>query len=130
MHPGVVATTIIEIQHIGGRVAQDPATDLLTINGGFYDVHRDRPLPRDCLRLATLANPFGQNPLSRHHGGCPAWTGQTRPLDYLSTAETKCVAATVQRCIRWGDEKGPRAGPFSFGGQPGCGWLASDLGER
>jgi DNA invertase Pin-like site-specific DNA recombinase len=35
MHPGVVATTILEIQHVGGHVAQDPATDLLTINGEF-----------------------------------------------------------------------------------------------
>jgi DNA invertase Pin-like site-specific DNA recombinase len=35
MHPGVVATTIFEIQHIGGHVKQDPATDLLTINGEF-----------------------------------------------------------------------------------------------
>jgi hypothetical protein len=29
----------------------------------------------------------------------------------VSTAETKCVAATVQRCIRWRDEKGPARGP-------------------
>jgi DNA invertase Pin-like site-specific DNA recombinase len=35
MHPGVVATTIVEIQQIGGHVEQDPATDLLTINGEF-----------------------------------------------------------------------------------------------
>jgi DNA invertase Pin-like site-specific DNA recombinase len=35
MHPGVVATTIVAIQHIGGLVEQDPATDLLTINGEF-----------------------------------------------------------------------------------------------
>ena len=35
MHPGVVATAIVEIQHIGGHVEQDPATDLLTINGEF-----------------------------------------------------------------------------------------------
>jgi hypothetical protein len=35
MHPGVVATTIFEIQHIGGHVEQDPATDLLTINDEF-----------------------------------------------------------------------------------------------
>ena len=35
MHPGLVATTIVEIQHIGGHVEQDPATDLLTINDEF-----------------------------------------------------------------------------------------------
>jgi hypothetical protein len=35
MHPGVVASTIAEIQAIGGEVRQDPNTDLLRINEEF-----------------------------------------------------------------------------------------------
>src|SRR5260370_10446824 len=35
MHPQVVASTIAGIEKAGGRVAQDPATDLLTINDEF-----------------------------------------------------------------------------------------------
>jgi DNA invertase Pin-like site-specific DNA recombinase len=35
MHPGVVADAVMGIQRAGGQVAQDPATDILTINGEF-----------------------------------------------------------------------------------------------
>ena len=35
MHPNVVADAISGIERAGGRVEQDPATDLLTINGEF-----------------------------------------------------------------------------------------------
>jgi hypothetical protein len=35
MHPAVVAATVAEIERIGGRVEQNPLTDLLTINGEF-----------------------------------------------------------------------------------------------
>jgi len=35
MHPQIVAETIAGIQKVGGSVVQDPATDLLTINGEF-----------------------------------------------------------------------------------------------
>jgi hypothetical protein len=35
MHPQVVADTIAGIESAGGRVQQDPTTDLLTINGEF-----------------------------------------------------------------------------------------------
>jgi hypothetical protein len=35
MHPGVVADTIAGIGRAGGQVTQDPATDILTINGEF-----------------------------------------------------------------------------------------------
>jgi hypothetical protein len=35
LHPRVVAATITEIECIGGRAEQDPATDLLTINDEF-----------------------------------------------------------------------------------------------
>jgi DNA invertase Pin-like site-specific DNA recombinase len=35
MHPQIVIDTIAEIQKAGGSVVQDPATDLLTINGEF-----------------------------------------------------------------------------------------------
>jgi DNA invertase Pin-like site-specific DNA recombinase len=35
MHPQVVANTIAGIENAGGRAQQDPATDLLTINGEF-----------------------------------------------------------------------------------------------
>ena len=37
--------------------------------------------------------------------------GRDRPGLLVSTAETKCVAATEQRCIRWRDDKGPARGP-------------------
>lgn len=35
MHPGVVASTIAGIEKAGGRVVQNAATELLTINGEF-----------------------------------------------------------------------------------------------
>ena len=35
MHAVAVAETIAEIERIGGAVARDPATDLLTVNGEF-----------------------------------------------------------------------------------------------
>ena len=35
MHPQIVADTIAGIKKAGGRVAQESATDLLTINGEF-----------------------------------------------------------------------------------------------
>ena len=35
MHPGVMADTIAGIERAGGQVKQDPATDILTINGEF-----------------------------------------------------------------------------------------------
>jgi DNA invertase Pin-like site-specific DNA recombinase len=35
MHPQIVTSTIAGIEKVGGRVAQDSATDLLTINGEF-----------------------------------------------------------------------------------------------
>jgi hypothetical protein len=35
MHPGIVADAVVGIQRAGGQVAQDPATDILTINGEF-----------------------------------------------------------------------------------------------
>ena len=35
MYPGVVAETVAGLEHVGGTVASDPATDLLTINGEF-----------------------------------------------------------------------------------------------
>lgn len=35
LHPGVVADTIDRIETIGGAVARDPATDLLTVNDEF-----------------------------------------------------------------------------------------------
>jgi hypothetical protein len=35
LHPGVVASTIAGIERAGGSVAQDPATDILAINGEF-----------------------------------------------------------------------------------------------
>ncbi len=35
MHPTVVTTTVAELERIGGRVARDPLTDLLSINGEF-----------------------------------------------------------------------------------------------
>jgi DNA invertase Pin-like site-specific DNA recombinase len=35
MHPEVVATTLASIEALGGTVACDPATDLLTVNGEF-----------------------------------------------------------------------------------------------
>lgn len=35
MYPEVIQSVLEGIEHIGGRVARDPATDLLTINGEF-----------------------------------------------------------------------------------------------
>lgn len=35
LHPGVVADTIAGIEQVGGRVTQDLATDILTVNGEF-----------------------------------------------------------------------------------------------
>src|SRR5262249_10092254 len=35
MHPQAVADTVSGIENAGGRVQQDPTTDLLTINGEF-----------------------------------------------------------------------------------------------
>jgi len=35
LHPGVVASTITGIGLAGGSVTQDPATDILTVNGEF-----------------------------------------------------------------------------------------------
>jgi hypothetical protein len=72
---------------------------------------------------------LGQGGPPRRRRGHPRAGGRRGDLPHVKGRD-KCVAATVQRCIRWRDEKGPRAGPFSLGGQPGCGWLASDLGER
>ena len=47
--------------------------------------------------------------------------------DEMSTAERKCIGVAEQRCIRWRDDEGPRAGPLSFGGQAGLrvGWRRS-----
>jgi hypothetical protein len=55
------------------------------------------------------------------------WLVEDLPLDRFtplqSTAETKCVAATVQRCIRWRDEKGPARGPSHLvGSRAAVGW--------
>lgn len=35
LHPGVIADTIARIQAVGGAVARDPSTDLLTVNDEF-----------------------------------------------------------------------------------------------
>jgi DNA invertase Pin-like site-specific DNA recombinase len=53
MHPQIVTGTIAGIEHAGGWVAQNPATDLLTINGEFTAsivVVRCRTTPAGSLR--------------------------------------------------------------------------------
>lgn len=53
MHPGVVAGTIAGIEKAGGKVAQNSATDLLTINGEFTAsivIVRCRETPAGSLR--------------------------------------------------------------------------------
>ena len=58
LHPEIVADTIAGIEQVGGTVEQDPATDLLTVNGEFYALGCDRPLPGDAARRAPLALRF------------------------------------------------------------------------
>ena len=53
MHPQVVADTIAGIERAGGAVVQDPATDLLTVNGEFTAsvvIVRCRQTPAGSLR--------------------------------------------------------------------------------
>jgi hypothetical protein len=53
MHPQIVTGAITGIEQAGGWVKQDPATDLLTVNGEFTAsivVVRCRPTPAGSLR--------------------------------------------------------------------------------
>jgi DNA invertase Pin-like site-specific DNA recombinase len=53
MHPKIVSSTIAGVEGVGGRVEQNPATDLLTINGEFTAsivVVRCRTTPAGSLR--------------------------------------------------------------------------------
>jgi hypothetical protein len=53
MHPGVVADTIAGIEAAGGRIAQDPMTELLTVNEEFtvsIVIVRCRETPTGALR--------------------------------------------------------------------------------
>jgi len=102
MHPGVVADVIANIERLGGTVACDPLTDLLTINGEFTT----SIIIARCLRTSTGALRWN---LRLDTGLRPDITvalrmesDNQRPLDYYLLPRIDITATKIRMAERNG----------------------------
>ena len=86
LHADIVSRTVAGIEALGGAVARDPATDLLTVNGEFRASVVDRALPDDPGWRAPLEAPVRHRPRAGPHRGRAHGPGQPRDAGLLSVA--------------------------------------------
>jgi hypothetical protein len=93
------------------------------VRRGVFDAVSKRDVPS----LGVIHGADGR-PVRWGHRDPPGegWAGPPGPV---STTERKCIGGR-RKDASVGVMRRPPRGPFSFGGQAGCGWLASELGAR